>query len=135
MIVDPSNDRLLHQKPAGDLDPEAVAAAMGRPHQGRTFTAPEIDDGEAIAPLPRPLWVTAAAILSGAYLGAGFAFAAAMMLAIPPLNLIGGAYIALTWPVQFYCSTGDRTCDARGPEWLARRFFTFDLSERQQPYP
>lgn len=58
------------------------------------------------------------------YLAIGGLFGFAMMQAIPAMNLLGGAYIALAWPVLVACNYSD-LCSGVPPLAVTQYFFTF----------
>jgi hypothetical protein len=63
--------------------------------------------------------------LVSAYLGAGFFAGLLMQRAVGPLNPIGIALIAVTWPNQIRCARISSNCKAV-PEWAAPYIFTFE---------
>lgn len=67
--------------------------------------------------------------LAAAYLGAGIFCASLMGIAIPALNMIGKAYIALAWPKMIYCGRVNDGCDPTPPAWASGAMFTFDRGQ------
>lgn len=63
--------------------------------------------------------------LIAAYLGAGLFSGLMMQRAIPALNPLGVAYIAVTWPGQIICARTDSGCDNTPTATLARYLFSF----------
>ena len=67
------------------------------------------------------------AVLLSTYFGAGVFAASLFGSAIPSLNPLGYAWVALHWPKMVYCAPVERGCDPLPPQWLYR--FMFDGSE------
>ncbi|MGN6770653.1 MAG: hypothetical protein ACTHJQ_12535 [Rhizobiaceae bacterium] len=62
--------------------------------------------------------------LVSAYLGAGLFAGLLMQRAVAPLNPLGVAFIAVTWPNQIRCARISSGCDAI-PAWASSYIFTF----------
>lgn len=69
---------------------------------------------------------TITACLLSAYLGAGLFAGLLMQRAIPALNPVGIAFMAVTWPRQIICARIDSGCSTEPPAGLAPYFFSFD---------
>lgn len=58
------------------------------------------------------------------YLGAGLFAGIMMQRAIPAINPIGIAFIAVTWPNQVRCARVSSGCDPI-PKWITPYIFSF----------
>lgn len=71
-------------------------------------------------------WLKYAAIsLASMYLGAGLFAGLLMQRAVPALNPLGVAFIAINWPNQIRCARVSAGCDAI-PKWFGPYLFTFE---------
>jgi hypothetical protein len=59
-----------------------------------------------------------------AYIGAGLFAGLMMQRAIPAINPLGVALIALTWPNQIRCARISSDCEPI-PQWMSPYIFTF----------
>lgn len=75
---------------------------------------------------------TPVVIILSMYLGAGLFAGLLMQRAVPALNPLGVAFIAITWPNQIRCARVLSNCDAV-PQWVSPYIFTFSeaLSDKE----
>lgn len=68
----------------------------------------------------------------GLYLGAGLFGGLLMQRAIPALNPLGVAYMAVTWPRTIICARVVDNCSQEPPEWLAPYLFSFRATPHRE---